>query len=42
MLWSGGPSLVSSVTSVANVLASLIANPRDISNRVRNIVQELA
>ncbi|KAI0878860.1 hypothetical protein GGS24DRAFT_442338, partial [Hypoxylon argillaceum] len=41
MLWSGGPSFVSSVTSVANVLASLIANPRDISNRVRNIVQEL-
>ncbi|KAI1132239.1 hypothetical protein F5Y10DRAFT_231863 [Nemania abortiva] len=42
MLWSGGPSLVSSVTSGANVLTSLITNPRDLGNRVRNIVQELA
>ncbi|KAI0472313.1 hypothetical protein F4859DRAFT_515164 [Xylaria cf. heliscus] len=42
MLWSGAPSLVSGTTSVAKTLAGLVANPRDISNRVRNIVQELA
>ncbi|KAI0112073.1 hypothetical protein GGR51DRAFT_557253 [Nemania sp. FL0031] len=42
MLWSGGPSLVSSVTSGTNTLISLVANPRDLGNRVRNIVQELA
>ncbi|TGJ86078.1 hypothetical protein E0Z10_g2704 [Xylaria hypoxylon] len=42
MLWSGAPSLVSGTTSVAKVLGGLITNPRDISNRVRNIIQELA
>ncbi|KAJ8132887.1 hypothetical protein O1611_g742 [Lasiodiplodia mahajangana] len=42
MLWSGGPSLVSSVTSGTNTVISLIANPRDVGNRVRYIVQELA
>ncbi|KAI8947312.1 hypothetical protein F4801DRAFT_517595 [Xylaria longipes] len=41
MLWSGAPSFVSGTTSVAKTLASLVANPRDISTRVRNIVQEL-
>ncbi|KAF2969867.1 hypothetical protein GQX73_g3679 [Xylaria multiplex] len=42
MLWSGAPSLVSGTTSVAKALGSLVTNPRDISNRVRNIIQELA
>ncbi|GAW22087.1 hypothetical protein ANO14919_116220 [Xylariales sp. No.14919] len=42
MLWSGAPSLVSGTTSVAKALGGLITNPRDISNRVRNIIQELA
>ncbi|KAI0454418.1 hypothetical protein F5B21DRAFT_237078 [Xylaria acuta] len=42
MLWSGAPSFVSGTISVAKTLASLVANPRDISIRVRNIVQELA
>ncbi|KAI0861460.1 hypothetical protein F4860DRAFT_171683 [Xylaria cubensis] len=42
MLWSGAPSFVSGTTTAAKTLASLIANPRDISTRVRNIIQELA
>ncbi|KAI0539133.1 hypothetical protein GGR58DRAFT_256844 [Xylaria digitata] len=42
MLWSGAPSLVSGTTSVAKALGGLVTNPRDISNRVRNIIQELA
>ncbi|KAI0518445.1 hypothetical protein F5B22DRAFT_644751 [Xylaria bambusicola] len=41
MLWSGAPTLVSSTTSAIKTLGGLITNPRDISNRVRNIVQEL-
>ncbi|KAI1751263.1 hypothetical protein F4782DRAFT_200777 [Xylaria castorea] len=42
MLWSGAPSFVSGTTSLAKTLAGLVANPRDISTRVRNIIQELA
>ncbi|KAI1428495.1 hypothetical protein F5Y12DRAFT_782639 [Xylaria sp. FL1777] len=45
MLWNGAPSLVSGTASVAKVLKALgglVVNPRDISNRVYNIVQELA
>ncbi|KAI0402145.1 hypothetical protein F4802DRAFT_385956 [Xylaria palmicola] len=41
MLWSGAPSFVSGTASIAKAFAGFIANPRDISNRVRNIVQEL-
>ncbi|KAK5635241.1 hypothetical protein RRF57_010953 [Xylaria bambusicola] len=41
MLWSGAPTLVSSTTSVVKTLGGLVTNPRDISNRVRNMVQEL-
>ncbi|KAI3327590.1 hypothetical protein HD806DRAFT_519651 [Xylariaceae sp. AK1471] len=42
MLWSGAPSLVSGTTSVAKAFAGLVTNPRDFSNRVRHLVQELA
>ncbi|KAI0914519.1 hypothetical protein F4823DRAFT_557870 [Ustulina deusta] len=42
MLWSGAPSLVSGTASIAKALGGLVANPRDINNRVRNIIQELA
>ncbi|KAI0425038.1 hypothetical protein F5Y09DRAFT_117693 [Xylaria sp. FL1042] len=42
MLWNGAPALVSGTTTVAKTLGGLVANPRDISNRVRNMIQELA
>ncbi|KAI0443162.1 hypothetical protein F4803DRAFT_333704 [Xylaria telfairii] len=41
MLWSGAPTLVSGTASVVKTLAGLVANPRDIDNRLRNIAQEL-
>ncbi|KAI0798800.1 hypothetical protein GGR55DRAFT_550257 [Xylaria sp. FL0064] len=42
MLWNGAPSLVSGTTDVAKTLGGLAANPRSISDRVRNMIQELA
>ncbi|KAI1278589.1 hypothetical protein F5Y07DRAFT_63460 [Xylaria sp. FL0933] len=42
MLWNGAPSLVSGTTNVAKTLGGLAANPRSISDRIRNMVQELA
>ncbi|KAI2625456.1 hypothetical protein GGS21DRAFT_493505 [Xylaria nigripes] len=41
MLWSGAPSLVANTASAAKTLASFFANPRDITDRVHRIIQEL-
>lgn len=41
MLWSGAPSLVSGTASVVKTLTGLVANPRDIGNRLSYIAQEL-
>ncbi|KAI1167284.1 hypothetical protein F5B18DRAFT_482740 [Nemania serpens] len=42
MLWGGAHSFLSDITSVATTVAGLVTNPRDLNNRVRDIVQELA
>ncbi|KAI1362518.1 hypothetical protein F5Y08DRAFT_271485 [Xylaria arbuscula] len=41
MLYSGAPSMLSNTTSVARTLGGIARNPRDISNRIRHMIQEL-
>ncbi|GAP90089.1 putative ankyrin repeat protein [Rosellinia necatrix] len=42
VLWNGAPSFVSGTVSLAKTITGLISNPREISNRARSIIQELA
>ncbi|KAI0200527.1 hypothetical protein F4808DRAFT_153644 [Astrocystis sublimbata] len=41
MLWSGASSFISGTITIVETCAELVAHPRDISNRVRTMIQEV-